>query len=879
MGVHAAWPLIGRVEELRLIGEWTAHRDVPAGVVLAGAAGVGKTRLAREALELASGRGAAVRWAMATASARVLPLGAFIPLLGELGSDPSQLLRKARAALVPRAPHPGVVVGVDDAHLLDELSALLVHQLVSQRVAAMVVTVRSGEPAPDAISALWKDGHLRRLEIQPLSEPETATLAEAVLGGPLDSASARRLWALTRGNPLYLHHLLDGETEAGRLHLVGGVWVWSGELSLSPGLVELLTARMGALSQPVGAVLDILSLAEPLDIALLADLCDPLGLEEAEARGLIATEQDGPRWQARLAHPLYGEVRRAALGQLRARRLRGEIATKLAAVDSRRREDILRRAILLLDSDLRPDPGPCTVAARTAMQRLDFPLAERLAEAAVNAGGGFESELTLCYARTWLGRREEADRELAALGQRAGSDLQRAQVLLPRVVNLFWTLRRPAEAEAVLEESDAVLTDPAARSTLTAARAAFHADLGRPRQAVLDAKEALAAVSLPEQAVVLATWGLVGGLGMLGQADQLGAAAKRGYAAAAEGFDAPVLRLGLSYRHTLGLRLAGYLDEANRVAVQAHRNLADAPGWFALGGLVLLGQAVAARGDLGSALRWLREARAGLQSFGDIGGWLFRCLLSLTQILAMSGEAVPAKQTLVELEDVRHPGFSFLAPELMLARAWVAAAEGAVSHAVALAHQAAGLAAERGQVAHEVLALQTAVSFGDHSQAARLARLAIEVDGPRAGIVARFAEALAAADGSELASVSEEFERIGDMIAAVDAAAHAAISYRAKGLRGSALSCSTRADALGERCGACTPALRRASERVPLTDREHEIVMLLGEGLSTRAVAERLTLSMRTVENHIYRAMAKTGTGTREELAALLRPHRPTPGE
>ena len=47
--------------------------------------------------------------------------------------------------------------------------------------------------------------------------------------------------------------------------------------------------------------------------------------------------------------------------------------------------------------------------------------------------------------------------------------------------------------------------------------------------------------------------------------------------------------------------------------------------------------------------------------------------------------------------------------------------------------------------------------------------------------------------------------------------------------------------------------------------------MLIGEGLSNRAVAERLTLSIRTVESHIYRAMLKTGTTSRDELATLLR--------
>jgi hypothetical protein len=46
--------------------------------------------------------------------------------------------------------------------------------------------------------------------------------------------------------------------------------------------------------------------------------------------------------------------------------------------------------------------------------------------------------------------------------------------------------------------------------------------------------------------------------------------------------------------------------------------------------------------------------------------------------------------------------------------------------------------------------------------------------------------------------------------------------------------------------------------------------MLIRQGLSTRAIAERLTLSVRTVEGHICRAMTKTGAADRDELAAML---------
>ena len=212
---------------------------------------------------------------------------------------------------------------------------------------------------------------------------------------------------------------------------------------------------------------------------------------------------------------------------------------------------------------------------------------------------------------------------------------------------------------------------------------------------------------------------------------------------------------------------------------------------------------------------------------------------------------------------------------MSLARAWVAAGQGAVSEAITIAAVGGRKGQAIGRFAAEVLCLQTATQFGDRTGAPRLRELESIVEGPRVGLAARFAEALRDGDAAELSSVSEEFEQMGDLVAAVDAAAHAALVYRRQDKRGSALGCSTRADALAEQCGgAARRRFARPASHLPLTDREAEIVMLIGEGLSNRAIAERLTLSVRTVESHIYRAMAKTGTTSRDELAALLPPSR-----
>ena len=156
------WPLTGRVEELRYIATAARSGDGPRGVVIAGGAGVGKTRLAREAVHALGFSGRQVRWITGTSTAQSIPMGA---LLAQVGNSPF--------ADVDDPNGPAVAV-VDDAHLLDPISASLVHQLALRDAVIVVATVRTGEPAPDSVTALWKDGLLDRLELQPLNESVTA---------------------------------------------------------------------------------------------------------------------------------------------------------------------------------------------------------------------------------------------------------------------------------------------------------------------------------------------------------------------------------------------------------------------------------------------------------------------------------------------------------------------------------------------------------------------------------------------------------------------------------------------------------------------------------------------------------------------------------
>jgi DNA-binding CsgD family transcriptional regulator len=66
-----------------------------------------------------------------------------------------------------------------------------------------------------------------------------------------------------------------------------------------------------------------------------------------------------------------------------------------------------------------------------------------------------------------------------------------------------------------------------------------------------------------------------------------------------------------------------------------------------------------------------------------------------------------------------------------------------------------------------------------------------------------------------------------------------------------------------------TPALADVAA-VALTPREMEVARLAADGMSSRELAERLGISVRTVDNHLGTVYAKLGVSTREELPSVI---------
>lgn len=862
------WPLRGRSGELRLVESALAEAD-SSGVIIRGAVGVGKSRLARETLDLVAGRGWQHRCVVGTCSARSLPLGAVSDWVGPAETVSLDVVRTVIDDLTLAASGTPVVICVDDVALLDDLTTFVILQIVRRGTAKLVVTIRDGDPVPGTTQEILKSGQFEQLVLQPLPRQDTASLVAEALGGHLEPDSAERLWRLTRGNVLYLRNIVESEVAEGRLVQQDGVWTWRGTPVMPPSLVELIETRMGALPAAVSDVVDILAVAEPLTIDELTSITSPAAVEEAETRGLITLQtRDRDGMVVRLAHPLYGEVRRARAAQTRLRRLRGLVAQNLVIPPGD--EDVhsvVRRSALRLESDLPADPRLFTAAAQGAVSLADMALADRLADAAIRAGAGAEAYFIRSWALAWINP-GEADAVLASIPAGELNEEEHVLRAAHRFACLLWGLADPDGAKRVL---DAVspMASGRTRGWVDAMHIMYWAAMARP-PAALRSAEGVDLREVPPLMGAASSWALGVAFGDAGCVGKALATFQSGYDIVTRSGQGAHLSYLIGDRHLSTLLQCGLVNDAQSLATRLQCQATDFPG-----GAQLLSAAIAGRAALGAGRP--AEAHALLEpvieaffSTGDVNGLGYRFQLSDTIALAMLGEIDSAAAAFDHLERNRYPSYGFVDYERELARAWVDASQGLVGPAIEICLAAAQTAQWTGQLAAEVVCLQVATQFGDRSCGERLYELASLVEGPRCHLAARWATALRAGDATEMASLSEEFERMGDLVAAVDAASHAALAYRHLERRGSALTCSSRAEGLAARHRLATPALRQAGDRLPLTDREREIVMLLGRKLSTPAIADRLTLSRRTVENHIYRAMAKTGVANRDQLAALL---------
>ena len=856
--------LVGRTGVLDDIGR---ALDDGSGVLLTGTSGMGRTSVLR-ALQ-AQPDIDVVRVTAAPATAPV-PLGALARFLpGEVSpAVTSGALGAVRSALGALAA-AGTVLGFDDVHHLDGVSAALVADAAREGL-RVVLTVREHAEVPPPLQGLHDEQLLREVALTPLGDVDAATLVRTVAGGRSTTMSVRWAVELGEGNPLLLAELARIAPRPG-----------FERLPLTDRLRRAMAAHLEVVDDTTRRAVEVLAYDSPLPLGVLVDVVGAAAAEAVEQQALV-TVGDGPVHLVSLAHPLLAEVVLADIGATRRAALASALLQVVPDAAARGWPDLpdgaVRHARWQMDAGDVVDLDIIAEASRHMLVRWDAAGAQRLA-AVVHERRPKDCGAILLLAGAALLRGEpiEAERWFAMVEHLGGTPEQRLQARLGLAESAFFGRGDREAARVVL----APIGDPPALQDGTSEDCA-----GRDATTALAAMIALCGGDMAEAAVL---------------AERVGPRAT------------PDLRLvALAVRH-VAVASAGHLDAAWRLTEQAIPLLADpavAPEhhvrmWAGrrylrlhLGDLqgvldgpedhrshaaLLLsnvvfdvGQSAAhlvmARGDLARSL--VERIDVTLTETDPYGHRAFVGAVA-AEIAAHQGRRDAAVAAARTARESHRPHLGWWAWAVPAAEGWALAATHRFPRACALMRRAAARAEASGDLLHQCLCLLAAVRLGGLDQAGALAEVAARVDGrlwPAVGVAARGLADPADPDGL-LEDGCERLMDLGARLWAVDLLARGAALDRRSRRDGRAMQRRAAAEARArEFVDLTSPAVTalRGSAAAGLTPRQWQIATLAAEGWTSRQIADHLVLSVRTVDNHLARAYQVLGVHGRQDLADVL---------
>ncbi|MEX1173382.1 MAG: AAA family ATPase [Chloroflexota bacterium] len=356
---------VGRAPEIQALRDaWARARDEsPQIVIVAGEAGIGKTRLIETfAAEVRSGGDHVLRggcldlaeygmpYAPVTEALRGflrdLPpdrigaldgaayadLGRLLPGLGRLlDSDPSMTIATlapldARSGL-DQARLFGLVLGLvgelagdaallvvlEDLHWVDrstrDLITFLARNLDRERV-LLLLSVRTDDLAPGHSVAAWlagleRDAGTARLDLGCLTRTDVANQVAALMGQVADDAMVDRIHGRSEGNPFFVEELVAAERRG-----EGG--------ALPRTLAEMLAQHVARLPEVAVPILAVFAVAgRPIGESLAASVLQrpESDIREAVRAGVVAgvLVADSVSGSLRPRHALLGEVMEAGL--------------------------------------------------------------------------------------------------------------------------------------------------------------------------------------------------------------------------------------------------------------------------------------------------------------------------------------------------------------------------------------------------------------------------------------------------------------------------------------------------------------------------------------------------------------------------------------
>ena len=898
-----------------------------SGALIVGNPGTGKTAVSRAVIRELRPHTAVIRLA-ATSALSAVPFGALAPYLGDLPArdlDSFAAVVKAVTDSIKSQPSKPLFV-IDDAQCLDRGTTQLVAQAVATGAASILATCRPGLLIPEEFLALWDDGIVAKFDLEPLTRTEVHQLCEQVLRADVSPWASALFADASAGNPFMLLSLIEHARNTGTLELRHGIWF----LVASPGLADIPVAdlighELRSMSPEERTAAAIVALAGPLPLGQLLGFGGPKAVDALERAGIISVSRGADR-TVRPASPLIGEIIRRWIPAGRSAGLRASFVS-LPPGGPVPPDAFLNRVRWALDCGAAVPPGELLKAACTANVALDARAAMRNAEAISDDAKLPEARLQMAYARYLLGERQQSAKFLQLAEPMPNDNARYLGALLSARLTgrtttpgtgaapglsgaAAGTGTAGAEAAATVGAgAEPAATDrpgtpgpatpagPADVGRAGIGQRAFRSDAGAGPSWLDLAAIALAAgtaagseptprqlsggqedregglsrlvvaagdrqeIKIPAESLLAELLCAKGRV-----ADGLGLAREAWQEARSASLALPLVYEDLLVRYSLSLNWAG---EWEALAAALDEYEADYPARLLLSGGILHLMRGLARVRQGRMPEGIAELVLGVEDLTIADPWELLPFAHSVAAYAASvvGHTREAEDhaTAFRLSRYRGPGALPL-----LAEAYSTAAGGMPGGAIEVSKRLGGLAEEarrQGLRGIETDIRRLAVRRGDTAAADGLARSSLAVEGREAGMLHDYALAVLHADDAELVRISDKALRAGYVLLALEAAQQAerclAESTDKRKLLAVQRKIQNRMTAAGM---AAHIDLVRPEQDAELTARETEILDLVSGGATNAEIAQRLCVSQRTVEGHLYRVFAKLGVSRRVDL-------------
>ncbi|MDJ0319664.1 LuxR family transcriptional regulator [Pseudarthrobacter sp. PS3-L1] len=291
---HRQWSVSARSEDLRAIGTALTSDNV-FGVVLTGEYGAGKAAIARTAVtDLGPGvYSVRLRSHPALSNEPYASISALLARLPvEAGATPVALLQGVMDLIRHDAAGRDCVLVLEDGGLLDPLSAAVLVNLMVTGTARVLLTVTESALLPGDFHRFLAAGELVEIRLTGLGERQVRQVLLSLLGHRISAGATRIFHRLSGGNSLLLRGIVTEQQQQGNLVLSSGTWTLrkAVDLSVGPIVQEMIQTRWAGENENARLALDLLVCARSVPLNVLSDLFGPDTIAGLEDRRRIHVE-------------------------------------------------------------------------------------------------------------------------------------------------------------------------------------------------------------------------------------------------------------------------------------------------------------------------------------------------------------------------------------------------------------------------------------------------------------------------------------------------------------------------------------------------------------------------------------------------------------